>query len=232
MGFFDMFSKKQAAGTGQASDRLKIPRQILWMHDVKNAEPLLTQAIKADPKPCLPYSYRSLLRRMNSDLIGAQNDARHALEVHPDCFEAHAAQTACLLTGKADLTGAFTSWTVADKNVPHDAEGHFLRLILELQFFEIVNNSSEDSDSIQLHLVLTPVMRGLIRLLDGYPRLALDEFAKAEGALSAQIGIGLAFFRFGDPGELKKAQDALSNVSGLEKTKRSIQRLLSDKTWT
>ena len=144
----------------------------------------------------LALAYRSLLKRLQQQVPGALADADRAVSDTPDCFEAHAARLCALMTDKR-IVDAMAEYAYAWRLTPRDSEGHFLKLLVFIFFIEVILGSEEDDQGVNLRFELTPLTRGAIRLLDGYPQLAVQEFLGAGDNSLADIGRGLAFYRIG-----------------------------------
>lgn len=173
-------------------------REKLWMRQINEAECLLNRAIDARPQSAIPFAYRSLLNRMQLKLSAALKDADHAVALAPNCFEAHAARAAALLTDKSRLVDAMAAYGEAGKHSPHDAEGHHLNMVIYLLFAEMLLNSVDGPDEVILNFKLTPITRCATRLIDGYPELALGELKETQESSLWFIGMGLAFYRLDD----------------------------------
>jgi len=134
-----------------------------------------------------------------------------------------------------DLPGAvLESWDRAAHCIPLDAEANFLKLLMLLLFAEMAAKGSEDAKGVTVNFKHTPVVRGAIRLLDGYPDLASREFAGVDhfGASAglAQIGRGMAEYRQGRKDAARAAWNlALSSCKGaMAKNQISVIRLLAE----
>lgn len=168
----------------------------MWRHNLNMADVHLSGAA-APPCDCeaLVLAYQSLLLRMRPDSRGALRLAERAIALKNDCFEAHAAKAMALLTGpSSSVEEALSAYHRSDKCVPADAEGHVLRVLLFFLFFEMLMNADDDGRRVHLALKLTPLVRGAVRLLDGYPEIALKEFSADSSGLCS-IGQGLSYYR-------------------------------------
>ncbi|MDD5629524.1 MAG: hypothetical protein PHU21_10705, partial [Elusimicrobia bacterium] len=196
MAILDLFRKPPDPEA--AARLLDQGRQKLWQRRTTEAAGLLGRAARCPQAKARALAYRSLLKRMQQDLGGALQDADAAIAAAPDLFEAHFARLAALLSGAREdrLVQAMESWDRAARCAPQDLEAHFLRLLMLLLVAEMTANAVEDDSGVTLSFKHTPVVRGAIRLLDGFPDLAAQEFAGTElssqSAGLAQIGRGLA----------------------------------------
>jgi tetratricopeptide (TPR) repeat protein len=234
MGILDMFTKPPDAES--AGRLIQEGRDKLWLRKSGAAAGLFDKAARCPQARARALAYRSLAKRMQQDLPGAVQDADEAIAAQPDLFEAHFARAAALLSGQEPdrLVRAFESWARASKCVPQDAEAHFLSLLLLLLFCEMTANAPEDAAGATLNFRQTPVVRGAIRLLDGTPELAGQEFSGADhfGASAglAQIGRGLALYRQGLKVPARSAWTlALPALQGkMAKELMSVKRLVAE----
>jgi tetratricopeptide (TPR) repeat protein len=234
MGILDLFAKPPDAES--AGRLLREGREKLWLRQTAQAAGLFDKAARCPQTRACALAYRSLAKRMKQDLPGAGADADAAIAAQPDRLEGHFARIAALLSGQQQdrIVQAFESWERACACVPQDAEAHFLSLLLLLLFAEMTANASEDASGVTLSFRHTPVVRGAIRLLDGHPELAGQEFAGVDhfgsSAALAQIGRGLAFYRQGRKEEARSAWNlALSALQGkMAKELLSLKRLLAE----
>jgi tetratricopeptide (TPR) repeat protein len=234
MGILDLFVKPPDAET--AARLLQQGREKLWQRQTGEAASLLDKAARCPQTQAVALAYRSLLRRMKQDGPGALKDADAAIAAKPDLFEAHFSRIAALLAGqdKDRLTEAMASWDRASSCVPQDVEAHFLRLLMLLLVAEMVSSGSEDSTGVTVNFKHTPIVRGAIRLLDGYPDLASQEFAGVDhfgtSAGLAQIGRGMALYRQGMKDAARAAWYlALSACKGMAaKDLLSLKRLVAE----
>lgn len=188
----------QAINSAEAERILTEGREGLWTRQINEAERLLNQVIEARPRSAIPFAYRSLLNRMRLKLAAALKDADHAVSLAPDCFEAHAARAAALLTDKSRLADAAAAYGESSKYLPHDTEGHYLNMVMYLLFTEMLLNSVEGPSEVILNFKLTPITRCATRLIDGYPQFALSELKDSDESWLWFIGTGLVFYRLGD----------------------------------
>jgi tetratricopeptide (TPR) repeat protein len=196
MGFFSrLFGHAPDPAAGERA--LLEGRAKLWTGETAEAEKLLSHAVRAQPEPALALAYRTLLKRMKTQVPAALKDADRALAILPRCFEAHAARAVAFLTDRSRLPDAMAAYDEAGRHSPHDAEGHHLNMVVYLLFVEMLLNADERADEVILTFRLTPVTRGATRLLDGHPSLALEEFQAAEDSPLSLIGRGLALYRLG-----------------------------------
>lgn len=233
MGILDLFAKPPDTET--AGRLLQEGRAKLWQRRLGEAASALDKAARCPHTRAMALAYLSLLKRMKQDVPGALKDADAAIAAKAELFEAHFARTAALLSGKpADLNQVLESWDRAAHCIPLDAEAHFLKLLMLLLFAEMAAKGSEDAKGVTVNFKHTPVVRGAIRLLDGYPDLASREFAGVDhfGASAglAQIGRGMAEYRQGRKDAARAAWNlALSSCKGaMAKNQMSVIRLLAE----
>ncbi|MCX5797585.1 MAG: hypothetical protein NTY77_19010 [Elusimicrobia bacterium] len=234
MGILDLFMKPPDA---EAAERLvREGRTKLWQRRIAEAASALDQAARCPQTKAKALAYRSLLKRMKRDVPGALKDADAAIAAKPDLFEAHFARIVALLSGQDQdrLTQTMESWGRAADCVAQDVEAHFLKLLLLLLFAEMAANGSKDAAGVAVSFQHTPVVRGAIRLLDGSPDMAAQEFAGVDhfgsSAGLAQIGRGMALYRQGLKGAARAAWNtALSACAGkLGQDLLSLKRLLAE----
>lgn len=234
MGMFDIFKKKPDTQT--ARSLLEQGQSYLWKRLFNEAARALSEASRCPETKAPALAYRSLLKRMQQDVSGALSDADAAIAANPDLFEAHFARIAALLTGKGQdrLVEAIKSWDLASQCVPQNAQAHFLKLLMLLLFAEMTANGLEDAKGVTLNFRHTPVVRGAIRLLDGYAELAGQEFSQVPRSDRwenlALIGRGLALDRQGLKGAARASWNlALSACAGtLSKDMLSLKSLMQE----
>jgi len=206
-------------------------RALFWARETDQAEDLLSRAAPGHPKPALPLAYRSLLRRNQMKVPAALKDANAAVARDPGCHEAHAALCAALLTDPARLTDAIMACNRANECTPHDADGHYLRLLLFVLLFDTLMGAEEDAEGVTFHFRHTPLTRLAIRLLECREDLARTEFGLLHDypAPVAALARGITLYREGEKDgaerDLQAALDSMGSAAPSH-TLLSLKRLL------
>jgi tetratricopeptide (TPR) repeat protein len=227
MKFFDSLlgrSPQRRDGEGDFQEG----RSKFWSGDTDKAGRLLSAALEAGSPLALALAYRSLVKRAKLDVQGALDDAAQAVAADGNCFEAHAARSLALLTA-ANLPKAVQFFGSADERVPHDVEGHCLKLILHLLYTEMLVNSVETPDGAELNFKLTPTTRAATRLLEGRPELALQEISYGPETAMGYAARGLVLYRLGGFSAAAMALQVIADASQPGdggKFRLSVKRLL------
>ncbi len=158
----------------------------------------LSRAPSRAARPAAGLAYRSLAVRAGGDFTRALALTVEALELEPDCLEAHAARAAAMLSSRA-LGEACLSYRRTLASPAKDLDAHALRLLMTALLAETLAEAREDEDGLSLDFKITPASRCAIRVLDERPRLAVEEAATAENSVALELALGAAFYFANSP---------------------------------
>jgi tetratricopeptide (TPR) repeat protein len=196
MGWFSSSPVVQTAE--EAAARLQRGRAALWRRDVKALRSELDPVISSYLNPAPHLAYRSLAHRMQSKFSDARKDAEKAVEVDPQGLEARFALSVAQLSQK-DIEMALDNYGRLADSVIRDPGGHFLKLLGFVLYCECILNMEDDGRGMRVDFRLTPATRAMIRILDGYPDIAVKEIAQRDGENAVDcLAIALAAFRLAD----------------------------------
>jgi hypothetical protein len=180
MGLFSSLFSSGAAQPGAGASHAELMaygKRQLFAGKTEPAVRAFQRAAAAAPEDPLPLAYRSWAGRLRDKPL-AVADGEKAVDLDPDCAEAHMSLALALVTGSPDFEEAAVPLMIGRKIPPQDADGSVLSIGVFLVFVDVFAAMREDATGLHYDFKTTPLRNAADWLLCGQHAAAFAAFGK------------------------------------------------------